>query len=699
MISANLKIRCPICADGFEQSQRALFIKHCVTAKHLDNLYNGQEIGEEVKLEEYNTLRSVHDIEKGVNEYLKSDKSGTRHLNYKKLRIQVTRESRSGEDTDKNDSSSQYSQEQLNQVILNDENYGQSELPQSIGIENNLHGVYQHLSPLGNDYSLLEISSNHLDVISTMPITSHIEEEVDAVSISHSDSMFTLLDSDSTDEESTHEWDNYMDSNKGRPGLDIQDDQECLNKSANSSSPWFKFEERHTESDTNFPEADMYDKNEWYPFPSRTFAILYALATSTSLAFSCKQLSAIWNVLQQLLDVAIPSISTLKRFREKIPSPLVIKSYVENGEKNYPFYHISLTDLIRMEMANEQSALCLQESSQIVIKSNSTIPILSAELESGVRIYKEVWTAQKWERSPSLQCPLYVHPNNIKYWFGDVVKFGEPYATNQTSAHQNDECGIFCGQCDIIIGTTTIPHILYHKIQRLQEGVFAIPYNLEEWSHQKPLLKPALNLIHKYEICEEYPPQTGFAVIVSKHHKAGQSESEYIIRSKELLSCHFQKFSVKELWQTLGSKHSVRVVNLTLWQDGLSGNRTKKWNPHEATLLSFPGLTSSVKAGKDYLRFLSIARDSPGISLLKPIVNKITQLQRRIVGYDASRKQLTIITGSLLIMKGDNPAASDLANHSWKSDFPCRICFYNKKSPSNGTEDPDPSTISISRGA
>ena len=51
---------------------------------------------------------------------------------------------------------------------------------------------------------------------------------------------------------------------------------------------------------------------------------------------------------------------------------------------------------------------------------------------------------------------------------------------------------------------------------------------------------------------------------------------------------------MKKLWQTSGSKHPVRVMNLTLWQDGLSGNRTKKWNPHEATLLSFPGILSSV---------------------------------------------------------------------------------------------------------
>ncbi|RPA90305.1 hypothetical protein L873DRAFT_1848866 [Choiromyces venosus 120613-1] len=102
-----------------------------------------------------------------------------------------------------------------------------------------------------------------------MPIESDIKVEDNIVFMSYSDSIFTILDSNtSTDEESIHECDAYIDNNQRGPDSYIQNDQESLNNPANSSSPWFQFEESHTESDTNFPEADIQDKNEWYPFPS-----------------------------------------------------------------------------------------------------------------------------------------------------------------------------------------------------------------------------------------------------------------------------------------------------------------------------------------------------------------------------------------------------------------------------------------------
>ncbi|RPA94178.1 hypothetical protein L873DRAFT_1476533 [Choiromyces venosus 120613-1] len=65
------------------------------------------------------------------------------------------------------------------------------------------------------------------------------------------------------------------------------------------------------------------------------------------------------------------------------------------------------------------------------------------------------------------------------------------------------------------------------------------------------------------------------------------------------------------------------------------------------------------------------------------MMNEIKQLQRGIIGYDANNKNSVIITGSLLMVKGDNPASSTLANHLWKSDFPCRACLFNKKEPTN----------------
>lgn len=38
----------------------------------------------------------------------------------------------------------------------------------------------------------------------------------------------------------------------------------------------------------------------------------------------------------------------------------------------------------------------------------------------------------------------------------------------------------------------------------------------------------------------------------------------------------------------------ITVCNLSLWQDGLSGNASKKWNPHEACLMSLAGLPRKV---------------------------------------------------------------------------------------------------------
>ncbi|RPA93224.1 hypothetical protein L873DRAFT_1793781 [Choiromyces venosus 120613-1] len=127
-----------------------------------------------------------------------------------------------------------------------------------------------------------------------MSIESDIKGKDDIVFMGSSDSIFTIPDSDtSSDEESIHEWDTYMDNNQGEPDLYIQDDQESLNNIVNLSSLSFQFDEWYTESDTNFPEVDIHNKNEWYPFSSGTFAILYSLATSTSLAFNHNQLCAI----------------------------------------------------------------------------------------------------------------------------------------------------------------------------------------------------------------------------------------------------------------------------------------------------------------------------------------------------------------------------------------------------------------------
>src|SRR5437868_9867144 len=90
LFSASTEIRCPICADGVSHSRRALFIRHCVTSKHLENYYNGRILGDNRKIQEYEELASSIEIDKGVNAYLDSDKSGTRRQNFTELQSQFS---------------------------------------------------------------------------------------------------------------------------------------------------------------------------------------------------------------------------------------------------------------------------------------------------------------------------------------------------------------------------------------------------------------------------------------------------------------------------------------------------------------------------------------------------------------------------------------------------------------------------------
>ena len=79
------------------------------------------------------------------------------------------------------------------------------------------------------------------------------------------------------------------------------------------------------------------------------------------------------------------------------------------------------------------------------------------------------------------------------------------------------------------------------------------------------------------------------------------------------------------------------------------------------------------------VHIISIARDTSSTRLLEGVKEEIVRLQHGILVFDASTQKMTIVTGSLVQAKADNPAASSFASHSWKGDYLCRVCFYNAK--------------------
>jgi hypothetical protein len=69
--------------------------------------------------------------------------------------------------------------------------------------------------------------------------------------------------------------------------------------------------------------------------------------------------------------------------------------------------------------------------------------------------------------------------------------------------------------------------------------------------------------------------------------------------------------------------------------------------------------------------------------MIQPVVEQLARLQRGIRAFDATTRRKIVICGGLVMGTGDNPAASDLCAHNWKSNRPCRVCLFNKKNVSS----------------
>ncbi|RPB01785.1 hypothetical protein L873DRAFT_602140 [Choiromyces venosus 120613-1] len=351
-----------------------------------------------------------------------------------------------------------------------------------------------------------------------------------------------------------------------------------------SFSSWFKY--THSSSmDSQAPKI----QNPWHTFPCETFAILYTLVHSQETMFSRFQLETIWAVLHQLCDRNIPSLSSIKRFKKHVPSPHVFRSKATTslGE---PYFHISLCDLVRMESATPSPIQSIQEIGQIVSTTSSKSE--SDDTIGTERQYKAVWSGDKWCNTPTLQLPVIYHRNRMEIWFGDIVEFME-----------SESCMRGWGICQVQVEVVNDhKEEIYLKISRLKQiepGVllFSLQHNTLN-STKKTELHPLQAIQSVYNPTSQFPPPQGYRTIVievgelhtTDNLPSINSHTLYEIMSSEEIDHYFSVHPVKKTRDNFDPQIAVRQLNVNLWQDGLSRNRTKKWNPHECTLLSFPGL-------------------------------------------------------------------------------------------------------------
>jgi hypothetical protein len=81
--------------------------------------------------------------------------------------------------------------------------------------------------------------------------------------------------------------------------------------------------------------------------------------------------------------------------------------------------------------------------------------------------------------------------------------------------------------------------------------------------------------------------------------------------------------------------------------------------------------------------FLAAGKHIKATDMIRPVVEQLIRLQRGIQAFDATTGRKIVICGGLVMGTGDNPAASDLCAHTWRSNRPCRVCLFNKKNVSS----------------
>ncbi|RPA98654.1 hypothetical protein L873DRAFT_1844146 [Choiromyces venosus 120613-1] len=502
------------------------------------------------------------------------------------------------------------------------------------------------------------------DTICGYPIPDNIPIPLDCITSNYEEDSDVFLETDSLTGSFLEElFEHHSNGDEGRN----EDYTEKELPEYESQSPWFQYSHAY-KGRAAAPDI----QNPWHPFLTKVFAILYTLVHSQERMFTHTQLESIWVVLRCLSNITILSLSSIKCFKSKIPSPHVFQSEVENTTIE-PYFHISICDLVRIESASLTPFTDVQEIGHTVLK-----PLINSRGEidvAGERYYKEVWTGKKWSETSALQLPVCYLLSGEEIWFGDLIEFVE-----SGNVHG---WGICHGQTKLVTDENEEIYLQIQRLHKLENGGIVFPVEKER-TNQKIELLP-LRTIHRicypsYEFPATDANQTMVIAISEENSNQAlqlsqNTQTRYEIMSAQDIEEYFPVHLVKKLRDYMDPNLSVHQFNINLWQDGLSGNWTKKWNPHECTLLSFPGI---LRQNNNYLRFIGIAKNTNGISLLNPILKELKLLQKGILGFNSASMQSAILTGSLLMMKGDNPASSELANHAWQSSYPCRLCIHSK---------------------
>jgi hypothetical protein len=308
--------------------------------------------------------------------------------------------------------------------------------------------------------------------------------------------------------------------------------------------------------------------NEWFPFDSRVDALLFFYCHSEGAFLSDQQVEKTMWLLKMLAPgLKLPTLKKLKSYRSKIPRPEIARF---SDQKNQPYYQISILDTIRMQ------SCIFQENN-----ASSSLPQQYPEIvhpgDHKPKVLRELWHGEKWHHTPQLNRPMErIHiDGSIKdAWVGDVFELH-----NLTTGFKY---AIYMG-CEIHT-MANVQEKLYRMLQ-LTPNNDGSRYYISTYNASPRLDAEVVTLVTE-DLILNHIPLSSFAPIYGIDSKNGEIDS--------IKNAWIKQHPARALCESTGQTTDVRQVNISIWNDGLSGVRSKRWNPFEVWTITLAGLPRKV---------------------------------------------------------------------------------------------------------
>ncbi|KAF2861158.1 hypothetical protein K470DRAFT_285954 [Piedraia hortae CBS 480.64] len=113
-------------------------------------------------------------------------------------------------------------------------------------------------------------------------------------------------------------------------------------------------------------------------------------------------------------------------------------------------------------------------------------------------------------------------------------------------------------------------------------------------------------------------------------------------------------------------------MNISIWNDGVGSKKGKKCDPLDVWTMCLTGRSREENYYASNINTIAVGHRMKYVSIVETIRENLVRLQREILVFNSETQQYQMLCGGLVMIVGDNPAASDLCSHMWGSDFSCR---------------------------